>query len=54
MKVQILTALSLAAAATAEILYPSALDAAAIAPPQVSDLNREALTLGNGDLNALL
>ena len=37
-----------------EIPYPSALDAAAIRQARIADLNREALTIGNGDLNALL
>lgn len=37
-----------------EIPYASVLDAAVIVQPRIADLNREALALGNGDLNALL
>jgi hypothetical protein len=37
-----------------EIPFPSALDAAAVVESRISDLKREALVLGNGDLNALL
>jgi len=37
-----------------EIPYPSALDAAAVCETRLADLNREALAIGNGDLNALL
>ena len=37
-----------------EIPYPIALDAAAVVQSRMSDINREALVLGNGDLNALL
>jgi len=40
--------------AAAEIPYRTALDAAAVVESRISDLNREALILGNGDLNALL
>jgi len=43
-----------AGAANAEIPYPAVLDAAGIVESRISDLNREALILGNGDLNALL
>ncbi len=38
----------------AAIPYPSELDAAAVVEETVSDLNREALIIGNGDLNALV
>ena len=38
----------------AEIPFPTALEAAAVAESRVSDINREALLLGNGDLNGLL
>ena len=37
-----------------EIPYLSALDAAAVCETQLGDLNREALAIGNGDMNALL
>ena len=37
-----------------EIPYPITLDAAAVVQSRISDINREALVLGNGDLNALL
>ena len=54
MKTCLFIALSLATPAAAEIPYPSALDRAAVHETQIADLDREALTLGNGDLNALL
>lgn len=57
MKLHLLTVLSFALAATAtaqEIPHPSALDAAAISQTRIADLNREALIIGNGDLNGLL
>jgi len=38
----------------AEIPFPTALDAAAVVESRISDINREALVLGNGDLNGLL
>ncbi len=38
----------------AGIPYPAALEAAAIGEEKISDLNSEALAIGNGDLNALL
>lgn len=38
----------------AQIPYPAALDAAAVEQSRITDLNREALMLGNGDLIALL
>ena len=43
-----------AAWAATEIPYPAALDEAAIVEPRISDLNREALIVGNGDINALI
>jgi hypothetical protein len=46
--------LSLALPAAAEIPFPAALDAAAVSVADLSDLNREALPIGNGDLNALV
>jgi hypothetical protein len=42
------------AACAAEIPFPKALEAAAVTETRLSDLNREALTIGNGDLNALV
>ena len=54
MKTCLFIALSLATPAAAEIPYPSALDRAAVHETQIANLDREALTLGNGDLNALL
>jgi hypothetical protein len=36
------------------IPYPVALDAAAVVESRIADLNREALYIGNGDVNALL
>lgn len=42
------------ASAASPIPYPDALDAAAVREARVADLNREALIVGNGDLNALL
>jgi hypothetical protein len=54
MKTCLFLALSLASAAAAGIPYPSALDHAAIQETRIADLDREALPLGNGDLNALL
>ena len=41
-------------AEAAEIPFPSALDAAEVVESRITDLKREALVLGNGDLNALL
>lgn len=41
-------------AKAAEIPFSSALDAAAVVESRIADLKREALVLGNGDLNALL
>ena len=41
-------------ASAAEVPFPAALDAAAIVESRISDINREALVLGNGDLNGLL
>jgi hypothetical protein len=53
--VLLLAGTTIASNATAQdIPYPSALDAAAVSQTRIADLNREALTLGNGDLNALL
>ena len=46
--------LLLTSAASAEIPYPTALDAAAVSESRIGDLNREALPIGNGDLNGLL
>ena len=43
-----------AGTATADIPYPVALDGAAVHQTQITDLDKEALILGNGDLNALL
>ncbi|MFO1531487.1 MAG: hypothetical protein U1F77_17555 [Kiritimatiellia bacterium] len=43
-----------AATAPAEIPYPDALDAASVSLPRISNLEREALVVGNGDLNALV
>jgi hypothetical protein len=42
------------ALAAAEIPYPAALDAAAVVESRITDLNREALIVGNGDINALI
>ena len=39
--------------ALAEIPYPDALEHAAVVESQISDINREALVLGNGDLSGL-
>jgi len=41
-------------AGAAEIPFPTALDAAAVVESRIAGLKREALVLGNGDLNALL
>ncbi len=37
-----------------EIPFPDALDSAAVVESKITDIRREALVLGNGDLNALL
>ena len=37
-----------------EIPFPAALDAAAVVQSRISDIHREALVLGNGDLIGLL
>ena len=42
------------AAASAEIAFPRALDAAAVQQDRLDEIHRRALPLGNGDLNALL
>lgn len=47
-------ALLLAEAALADIPYPAALEAATITEDRLDDIDRRALVLGNGDLNALL
>ena len=41
-------------AAEARVSYPAALDTAGITQDRLSDINREALVLGNGDLSGLL
>lgn len=41
-------------AAEPAIPFPAALDAAAVAVPDLNDLNRKALPIGNGDLTALV
>ena len=52
------TALSHAAgtgpAIAGEIPYPQALEAAAVVQPAIDDVDRKALVIGNGDLNALV
>jgi hypothetical protein len=40
--------------AYADIPYPAELDAAAVIQTEISDLDRQALCIGNGDLNALV
>ena len=40
--------------AHAGLPYPDVLDRAAVAQPQVADINREGLVLGNGDLSVML
>ncbi len=45
---------SAATIAAAEIPYPAALEAAAVQGKGISAHNREALAIGNGDLNAVL
>ncbi len=52
--IAVLHGVSAATTATAAIPYPSALEAAAVSEARISNLDREALTVGNGDLNALL
>jgi hypothetical protein len=41
-------------AAPAEVPYPAALDAAAVTQDRLDDVNRRAVVLGNGDLQALV
>jgi hypothetical protein len=45
---------SVAPSSAAEAPFRAALDAAAVVESRISDINREALVIGNGDLNALL
>src|SRR5512137_1376154 len=49
----VITALLLAGMASAEIPYPAALDAAAVTQDRLDHIGKNALVLGNGDLNAL-
>ncbi len=50
----ILSGLLLLAASAAEIPYPAALDAAAVNLPDVSDISKKGLIVGNGELNAIV
>ena len=50
----IIVLLPRACAWAADVPYPAALDEAAVQQSRLADLQREALVLGNGDLNALL
>lgn len=54
MRFSILGMLLLVAPACAGIPYPAALDAAAVREEKISDLGREGLLVGNGDLNGIL
>ena len=44
----------LATARAADIPYPAALDAAAVTLPDVSDISKKGLVVGNGELNAIV
>ena len=49
-----LLVLSAALPVLADIPYPEALDNAAVVEPQINDINRNGLVIGNGDLSGLL